>query len=328
MKIHNKKLKNRRFFAKQFFLQKNRRGIEFSFTWLFAVIIGTIILVLAIYAATKLIGTGGTETSTISAKEIGILLNPLETGFESGKTTSFSISTDTMIYNRCDNFSNFGNQKIQIRQKTFGKWNELSAEVSFQNKYIFSNNIETGNKFYVFSKPFYLPFKVSDVIYLTSDDEKYCFIEAPKNIEEELNQLKQGNLATGNNCSSFGNYIKVCFEATANCDIKVSYNQKYVEKNKSRMYFETDALMYGAIFSDNKTYECQVKRLIMRAEELNSIYSKKAVLLSQRECNMNLDLNGFKITTDLYEDSSDLQIIAGKANEIEEENEVAICPLW
>jgi hypothetical protein len=328
MKIENKRLKNHKFFAKQFFLQKNRKGIEFSFTWLFAVIIGAIILVLAIYAATKLIGTGGTETSTISAKEIGILLNPLETGFGDGKTTSFSISTDTMIYNRCDNLSNFGSQKIQVRQKTFGKWNEPSAEVSFQNKYLFSNSIETGNKFYVFSKPFYLPFKVSDVIYFTSDDEKYCFIGAPKNIEDELNQLKQGNLATGNNCSALENYIKVCFGSNSDCDIKVSYNMKYVEKNKSRMYFETDALMYGAIFSDNKTYECQVKRLVMRAEELSSIYSKKAVLLSQRECNMNLDLNGFKIITDLYEDSSDLQTITGKANEIGEDNEVATCPLW
>src|SRR3989344_2803023 len=55
------------------------------------------------------------------------------------------------------------------------------------------------NKFYIFSKPFEFPFKVSDLIYLTSENEKYCFDNAPENIAEEILQLNQGNLAA--NCS-------------------------------------------------------------------------------------------------------------------------------
>ena len=174
----------------------NKNGMEFSFTWLFAVIVGAVILVLAIYAATKVISTGGEGTSVAAAKEIGVLLNPLETSFQEGTTTSFSVPTDTRIYNGCDNSSGFGKQKISTAQKSFGKFSEPSAAVSFQNKNIFSNKTEEGKTFYVFSKPFDFPFKVADVIYLSSADNRYCFIDAPESIKDELTELKQENLMT------------------------------------------------------------------------------------------------------------------------------------
>lgn len=306
----------------------NKNGLEFSFTWLFAVIIGAVILVLAIYAATKLMSTGGLETSTATAKEIGILLNPLETSFEEGKTTSISVNTETRIYNGCDDDSgNFGKQLISVSQKSFGKFTEPSIEVSFPNKYIFSEDYEEGKKFYIFSKPFEFPFKIADLIYISSADKKYCFIDAPKNIEEELNQIKQENFATGN-CSTLNGFIRVCFGTLKNCEIRVNYNLKYVEKNKSSAYFETDALMYGAIFSEKNIYECQVKRLMQRAGELSSIYSKKSNLLSQKECNSNLELDSFKILLSDYESSSDLSLLSNKADEIKGGNDAVSCGMW
>lgn len=305
-----------------------KRGIEFSFTWLFAIIIGIVILVLAIYAATKIISTGKTETGTAAAKEIGVLLNPLETGFEEGKTSSLSIATDTRIYNGCDNFSNFGNQNIQTAQKTFGKFSEPSVEVSFPNKYIFSSEFEEGKQFYIFSKPFEFPFKVSDLIYLSSANKKYCFIDAPENIEEELDKIGQDNLLTGN-CSASSGMIRVCF-GTGSCDMRVRYGFGYVEKNNQtgKIYFETDALMYAAIFSDKDIYECQAKRLMSRAEELANIYEKKANLLSQKDCNSNLDISTFRILLDEYNESSDLSPIFVKSEEIKQQNEVSSCSLW
>ena len=307
---------------------KNNKGLEFSFTWLFAVIIGAVILVLAVYAATKVIGSGQAETSTAAAKEIGVLLNPLETSFEEAGSTSLSLPVETRIYNGCNNFENFGSQIIQTSQKSFGKWSKLSTEVEFQNKYISSDIYEEGKTFQLFSKPFDFPFKVADVIYLTSSSKKYCFVNSdnfPDEIKDELTDLRQENLLL-ENCPD--NAIRVCFGSETGCEIKVRYASGYVEKNGTRMYFETNTLMYAAVFSDVEIYECQVKRLMARAEELSSIYEKKAVTLSQKECSSNLDMEIFGILLDNYVDSHDLSTLFIKSNEIKGGNENSLCKLW
>lgn len=306
---------------------KSKRGIEFSFTWLFAVIIGSVILILAIYAATKIIGSGGAETSTAAAKEIGILLNPLETGFQQDTTITLGLPTSTRIYNGCDNFGNFGNQLIQTSQKSFNKWSELSTEIEFENKYIFSDVYEEGKEFHIFSKSFDFPFKVADAIYLTSADKQYCFLNTPEDIKKELGDLNQSNLFI-DDCPE-QNVIKVCFDSgTSACDIKVRYTLGYVEKNESRLYFETDALMYAAVFSEEGIYECQVKRFMTRAEELATIYEKKASILSDRGCSTNSDIGTFRVLLSNYLDSHDLDILLVKSNEIKQDNEDSLCKLW
>ena len=75
-----------------------------SFSWLFAIIVGMIILVLVIYGVNKGFQGGQVEQSALIGKEISVLLNPLETSFEAGKTSSLSLSSDTRLYNKCDNF--------------------------------------------------------------------------------------------------------------------------------------------------------------------------------------------------------------------------------
>ena len=50
-------------------------------------------------------------------KEIGILLDPLETSFESAQTTSITIPTETRINNICDSSEAFGEQGIQLDNK-------------------------------------------------------------------------------------------------------------------------------------------------------------------------------------------------------------------
>ena len=303
-----------------------KSGLEFSFTWLFAVIIGAVIIVLALYAATKIAVSGGAETSTAAAKEIGILLNPLETSFQQDTTTTLVLPTDTRIYNKCDNFGNFGHQIIQTSQKSFNKWGELSTEIEFENKYLFSDDFEEGEVFHIFSKAFDFPFKVADAIYVTSSDKRYCFINPPGDVEEELTVLNQSNLFV-NECPE-QNMVRVCFDSSDNCDVKVRYTSGYVEKNSTRMYFETDTLMYAAIFSDNKIYECQVKRLISRAEELASLYGKKASILSEKQCSFNTDIRNFEILLGNYADPQDLGILLVKSNQIKQENEDSPCRLW
>ncbi len=296
--------------------------LEISFTWVFAIIIGVVILFLAIYFSSRVIDIGQTEIDAETGKEIGILLNPLETGFESGKTNLLTMPVETRIYNKCDTFGNFGMQIISVSQKSFNEWTNTNVETSFKNKYLFSDDYVEGKKFHLFSKPFNFPFKVADLIYITSSEDNYCFIDAPDRIENEISFLGQKNLFL-DNCS--GNEIKVCFESS-NCEINVREN--YVEKNEDRIYFSDDSLMYAAIFSDKELYECQLKRLMERVSELALLYNDKANFVSRVDCNSNLNLIGLSNSAESFDSSNDIIYLSKIAEELEEKNDVAECRLW
>ncbi len=301
-----------------------KKAMQLPFVWIFASLVGAFILFLAVYISVKLINTGETEMDLKIGKEIGILLNPLETGFQSGQTTFIILPVETRIYDECSNGGLFGEQQIKISQLNFKKWTDTNMRISFQNKYIFAKNYSEGKKFYLFSKPFEMPFKVADLIYLSPSKDTYCFIDAPEKIKNELNSLNPANIQL-KNCSE--NSIKVCF-LQGDCDIKVDYDGKVVVKKSNRLYFEGDALMYAAIFSDPFVYECQVKRLMKRIDSLSNLYRNKAVLVSKKDCNSNLNLMSLSSIAKNLESSRDLIIVNKIAEEIAKDNEVASCRLW
>ena len=305
----------------------NKKGyLQISFGWLFAIIVGIVIISLAIFFVTKMFKTEGTLQSAKTSKEIGILLNPLETSFESAITSSVIFPEETRIYNTCDNFGYFGTQGIEIMQKSFNKWAKTNLVVSFQNKYIFSERYSEGKKFYIFSKPFEFPFKVANLMYITSASTNYCFIDAPEDIEDEISDLKQPNLRLEEECSEED--VKVCFGLNT-CEIEVDYDAKKVEKDNQAMYFETDALMYAAIFSDKATYECQLKRLMQRIEQLSLIYMNKANSLTTKGCDpvLNSYLSGLIVSVSNLKGSNELYTMNNIIDEINEKNR-GNCRLW
>ncbi len=304
-------------------------ALEISFVWIFAIVVGIAIIFLAIYFSVKIIGIGEAQTGAQTGKEIGVLLNPLETGFESARSSSFSISIETRIYGSCDNEGNFGRQLIKVSQKSFKKWTETDLEVQFLNKYIFNEEFVEGEKFYVFSKPFEFPFKVGDLIYLTSSKDKYCFLDAPDEVERELKNLGQDNFEI-ENCSE--NSKKICFDSGTGCIAIVDYNNQIVQKESGRMYFEGNALMYGAIFSDKEIYECQIKRLMKRVEQTAKIYQDKISISSREGCDSNLDadLMTLAVISERIESSANLGLILKSLVEsIDKKNKYASeCKLW
>jgi len=310
---------------------KNRGYLQISFAWMFAIIAGVFIIFLAIFAVTKFTSTEQIATDTATGKEFGILLNALETGFETGKTTSITMPVETRVYNRCNNEGYFGRQIIQLSQKSFSKWPEPGLGIGFSNKYIFSDSIVEGRNFFVFVKPFDFPFKVADLIYITSSEKSYCFLNPPERIEEELSNLDQGNIFL-TDCPD--NSIRVCFEAepgfpTSNCDINVNQNIKSVEKRGETMYFETDSLMYAAIFADKETYECQLKRLMQRTEQLSSIYNEKSSLISNQGCPIEINLFSLSTAASSFTDSAALITVNRIAEDLDERNnDLTTCKLW
>lgn len=296
---------------------KKRGYLQISFAWLFAIIAGAVILFLAIYASTRIISTEQTAMDARTGEQIGVLLNPLETSFETAKVTLFTMPVDTRIYNKCDSYTSFGEQIIQVSQKSFNKWTETNIDVSFENKYIFSEMEIEGKEFYVFSKPFEFPFKVADLIYMTSSRKAYCFLDPPEEIEEEIEYLGQGNilLEEDENCEDA---IQVCFKS-GDCDIYVYSNT--VEKDGKVFSYDGDALMYAAIFSDKDIYDCQVERLMKRTKQLATIYRDKAEFISREGCYSNLNLQGLI-------NAGSFNSMALIAEEIKEANDDASCKLW
>ena len=306
--------------------KKNKKGFQISFAWLFAIIAGGFILFLAIYGVIKIMDTGGDIASARTGKEIGVLLNPLETSFGSVRTVLLTMPIETRIHNKPKTYGNFGTQIIQVSQKNYGKWSQTEIDVSFPNKYIFSDGVVEGKDFFIFSKPFKFPFKVADVIYITSSKKNYCFMDAPDRIEEELSDLNQKNLFV-EDCPEES--VKVCFEGGIDCDIDVDYNRRKVEKMGQTMFFETDALMYAAIFSDKNIYEYQVKRLMQRTNELLLLYDSKAILILDQGCLPDMNLFVFKSIVNNLDDSEDLEGAANAADDLERENDdLGVCKLW
>jgi len=316
---------------------KNKKGaLEFSFAWIFAIIAGMFILFLAIYGVTKFINIERSSQDAQTAKDIGILTNPLESSFETAKRTVMNIQIETRIYTGCREDSSFGKQIINTSQKTYNEWSDEGVNVGFLNKYIFSENPVGGKKFYLFSKPFEFPFKVADLIYLISTNDKYCFKDSPKNIKEEIENFigetpfQNENFFT-KDCPSGS--INVCFKGGNDCNTNVNANLKYVEKNNEIMHYEGDALMYAAIFSDKKDYECQVGRLMKRTKELSAIYSDKSNFLIQKtgcDSGLNSELNQLESAANNFGGSEELMGVNDIVENIQTINDYNYvgCRLW
>lgn len=305
-------------------------ALQISFGWLFAIIVGAVILFLAIFAATKILDTGKIESDTKIAKQILVLFNPLESSFSTDTATHFDVPSDTRIYNSCEFEEGFGKQKLQVSQQTFGKWSTEGLNVSFQNKYIFSEDPLQGKRFYLFSKPLEMPFKVADLIYMTSDSKDYCFEDMPEGDQKEaLRSLNESNpKLVLTNCSPES--IKVCFGASTDCDVNVNEASQYVTKNGTRIYFTSESLMMAAIFSDPTLYECQVVRLMQRTAQIARLYEDKESIIKRVGCNSNLGayLNQLSTLAKRANGSSDLKNIQAIADDINERNSNTICRLW
>jgi len=312
-------------------MKNNRGALEISFGWLFAIIAGIVVIFLAIYLSSKLIGNQQESISAETGTEIESLLNPLETSFESSQTTSITIPTETRINNKCNTIGEFGEQLIQLDQKSFNKWVETDVNVNFHNKYLFSNSEITGKKFYIFSKSFNFPFKVADLIYIIPATDRYCFVNAPSKIIKELSELNQSNLIL-EDCEDGD--IKVCF-GTSKCDINVDFTSNFVKKNNTKLYFTDDEdsmnLMYAAIFSDKAVYECQVKRLMMRTGKISSLYLNKEIVIHEKGCEDNLggDLGTLSELAENLNGSIELESVKISADNIKIKNSARTeCPLW
>jgi len=301
----------------------NKKSVALPFNWIFAILAGGFILFLAIFAAGKFIKTSEQVVYTETAASLISLFDPLETGLASGKAYEITFKKSSKIFLRCDEDLNppFGRQKISFSEQTFGEtYGEKGQEVSINDKYVFSDDLIEDKKIYAFSKPLFLPFKVNDITIIIPSSQNYCFYDAGEEIRESLEGLELKNIIFVNETSDCSG-ISVCFSDGKNCQIKVSEIQVVNKKYGKKVYYAGN-LVYGAIFSSPEIYECNVKRIKSKYDQLANIYLNKIKVIERQDCSSNI---GPKLESTLGGINTSIELIGlyNEAKEIDSINNLA-----
>jgi hypothetical protein len=317
--------------------EKNGKGkgmIEFG--WLFALIIGAIILLLALIFSRQLIQTETMKEEAALAAGLDILLNPFSSigGTTITLAKNITLPSKTILNWSCDlNYSIGRNKLIVTSESAFGK-GLGSPEKVIYNKYIFSPASTTAKQIFVLGKSLELPFRVDDAIYIL--DRPYCFVNAPSEIKEELEDVAVPVKFVSAQGSCAPEEKKVCFGQLGQlgCDINVASTDGYesgaVTKEKS-VNFATRTLLYAAIFSDPEIYDCNVQRLLRRLTNVTDIYLYKADQLLARGCEtQNIEVIEAELVAlrTAAASASNINQVAEQAKVIAEKNRLLDCHVF
>jgi hypothetical protein len=161
--------------------------------------------------------------------------------------------------------------------------------------------------------------------------KEYCFVDAPREIRENIEMLNFKNILFDENCSLKLNQEKVCFSNELNCGVYVDISRNLVRKGSDVFYFTSYALMYGAIFSDYSIYECQVQRLMKKVGVLADLYRQKISFISKQGCSSDLgvDLITLANMANSISGSKDLKEVYDFSLLVNAKNEnLDDCKLW
>ncbi len=318
-----------------------KRG-DFNFVWLFAVIAGTAVLILAIIGAVRYGKTTSNTQDSEVAKALSLITEPMQAGFASGKKSTIKFKKDTLIDNVCfaDGFG-FNEISVMTLERANSDFEMFGTSIRVTNKYFFFSE-HPGKNFYILSFPIHFAFRVADAIIM--DSREYCFIgiEEFEGIRKDLaiigSQAQFGHM----NCTEES--IRVCFSHGTECDITVlprctnprfcnnEFEVGIVEKDGNSLEYAGN-LLYPAIFSSSDDYLCNVKRFLYRQSILANLYIEKSSYMSSRNCNSNLGIDlreleevSFDASTSLS--SGDLGDIYFATKLISEKEADGQCRLW
>lgn len=310
------------------------KAFEFSFNWIFSIIVGATIIFLAIYAANSFIKTERIAADTESVQQLESLLNPLQTSIESiSKPSSLVFPKETKIFTECTTDALLGSQQIQLssRQGIGKPWSSISFSNKIQS-YLFMENPMQGKNFSLLIAPFSMPYKIADLVVLWN--ENYCFVNSPTEVSDEISILNgSGIFLTETRIQCPKGSKEVCFLNSASdidegCDIRVNSYIKQVRGNNKVVYYE-NSLLYPAIFSSPEIYECNVKRLVAKNKALANIYAEKSLLLGSSGCGVALEPE-LRTYSEILEinSSRELSNIKLQADTLENSQEDLLCALW
>lgn len=314
-----------------------KKRADFNFVWLFAIIAGTAILVLMIYAAVRFGKTTTTYQDTDLAKQVVSYLDPFQAGPTAASKGTINSKREIVFESSCDS-TNFGYQTLvakQIRDLN-EDFNIFGTEIKIKNKYVYFSK-RPSKDFYVFSVPISFAFRVADALIVGS--EEFCFLEGYEkipNFKSIISTIGKKAIFDENNCT--GDSIRVCFDYGTNCDIQVigDCNDDWCdyEFEAGRVIKEGESLeyagnfLYPALFADKETYDCNLMRLFYKNGVLSLIYAQKSDKMSSRNCPNNLaeDLSLFSQLS--FNQNTNLKELYSKGKFLKESERYSSCYLW
>ena len=311
---------------------RNKKGIEMSFNWLFAIIVGAVFIFLAIYASTSLIKTERQTIDSEAAQQLESLLNPLETSIEvSAKPRDIIFPSESRVLIGCDDskINSASLIRVQTSSKLGDKWQDAGLENSVYSKYIFASKINQGKKFSSMIFPLNMPYKVGQIVVFWSDQK--CLVNPPEDVKNLFGNTTNNIFVTDliGRCPSKSQII--CFsDSDTSCDVTVDFFNKRVRKANQNLFFEGN-LMYGAIFADSDIYECNLRRLNDKRVYLAQLFAHKSQLIettSLTGCSRNLQPLLLNYASINYNTSRNLALVSEKALELERANDPVTCKLW
>jgi len=262
------------------------------FNWIFVLVAGTIILIFFVTIVQKQRLISETKLAASIRTDIGAIL----TGAASTPDTINLLTMPRLdIYFTCDEegYSDFHIEETGVNKET-------SFDV------IFAPDLVKGPSLITWSKELKTPFKVMPFLYLTDAQVRYVLISSPNNqlaqkIEAELpDEMNKEARTSAAGIINKNNYkVKFIFfgeidrnaaysfrtmpdkDVTA---IKISQNNIEFYKKQGSVFVlegtaffpndEEDAFIYGAIFSEDKTFfECNLKKALKRLAVVSELFA-------------------------------------------------------
>jgi len=308
----------------------NKKGFEMSFAWIFAIIVGAFILFLAVLMITKVSDNQNYSNDLKGAKEITVLADNFELGYETSSISTIEMPTNSRLYLNCNARGVFGEQELILRSELYDQWSETGNGIKSENKYFFLEEPLESRGLVAFSRVFEFPFKVATLSYFLPVDKEYCFIDPPREVKEELEKNNLTNFKIEDSIADCNaKSTKICLNSDeASCDAIVYPD--FVKKGSERIYYEGFSLMFAAILSDSEIYECQLQRLMLRTNSLIELYLGKATYDQGNDCSTNQrnPLEQLNQELSFFEDSSDLPNLASTVEILESNSRGGGCQLW
>jgi type II secretory pathway pseudopilin PulG len=304
-----------------------RRGFEFSFSWLFSLITGALILILAVYGVTSWVGTKRTISDSETAHQLQSLLNPLQTSGEgSFRPAPIVFPQPTELTIGCsDKGSSVQTRALaNIGRNTVPGYARESA-----GTVLFGNTTLTGTTLQSLVVPFSFPYKVSDLIVFWMGT--LCFVQAPEEVQETFgNDNVSVRFVSGVSQCPRGSKT-LCFDDSRGCHVTVDTYLKRVTQGSASVYYE-GTLLYGAMLSSPALYECGVKQLFKRTDALATIYQTAAGHMGARSegCGTGIAtlLGTYQTLVKTSNSSRMLAQVQEQAFDLEKEEQASSCSLW
>lgn len=308
------------------------RGIEFSFSWLFSLLVGGVILFLALYASKSLVQTERQAQESELGVELTNVFTPLRTGgAETLIPRAITFPQPVAITLRCTPQGTA--VRVAARDNLAGRSEPYESLV--RDSFVSGNITLQGKRVMSLVLPVALPYHVGDLIVLWSGS--YCFIDPPDSVRERLELADNETIRIAPSLAHCApQSTKVCFAGSASpkvCDIRIDSVSETLTFRGGKPQPYTGNLLYAGLFGTADQYECLVRQVAQQTALLGERYRTKSAFISSGQttgCAGGMEgvLNTYVLQARAVNGSQGLPGLASAAEHLAASHDSLLCPLW